>query len=160
MALSSRLYESLPSLSPCLSAAGLRFSGHPAPAGGFSFPYGWLTSKGFLPFGTPSGLSRSASLSRNRLGCPLYSGVLVSSRVAESIRAPSDPSRRLGQSSCPAVFYDEASSRVHPWHRPRIHPSGLSLARFGVTTTPYLGHYPQLRTSPLPVTHVRIGNRR
>ncbi len=123
MALSSRLYESLPSLSPCLSAAGLRFSGHPAPAGGFSFPYGWLTSKGFLPFGTPSGLSRSASLSRNRLGCPLYSGVLVSSRVAESIRAPSDPSRRLGQSSCPAVFYDEASSRVHSRSSFRSFPS-------------------------------------
>src|SRR5207245_2307997 len=40
-----------------------------------------------------------------------------------------------------------------------VHPSRFSLAR----SVPLAGHrlrrYPQLRTSPLPVTHVGIGNR-
>jgi hypothetical protein len=54
-------------LSCCLSAAGIRFSGHPSPAEEFGLPHGRPTER----FRTSTGLSRSARASCDRIGRPL-----------------------------------------------------------------------------------------
>jgi hypothetical protein len=63
-----------------------------------------------LPLRTSSGLPRSASVSCDRVGRSLYSGVLVSSNMAEMHHVPS-PIRLLLPSM--AVIDDEASIGVH-----------------------------------------------
>jgi hypothetical protein len=68
-------------LSPCLSAAGLRFLDHPLPTEEFSFPYGrrtgWRGQR--IPLvQTALGFPRSARTRCDRGGCPLYSGAMVS----------------------------------------------------------------------------------
>jgi len=55
-------------VSCCLSAAGIRFSGHPFPAGGLDLPCGRLTGQRPDPIGIP----RFARMSCDRGGCPLY----------------------------------------------------------------------------------------
>jgi len=44
-------------------------------------------------------------------------------------------------------------------HQVAVYLAQKQNRRFGRMVRPRLGHYPELRTPPLPVTHVRIGNR-
>jgi hypothetical protein len=57
-----------------LSATGVRFSGHPVPAGELGLPHGRLTTRHDTRGWTPSGFPRSALTRYDRVGCPLYPG--------------------------------------------------------------------------------------
>src|ERR1019366_10641344 len=65
-----RCWSNVP-ISCCLSATGVRFLGHPFPAGGLGLPCGRLTD----PRGPdPIGIPRSTRMSCDRGGCPLDPG--------------------------------------------------------------------------------------
>jgi len=57
-----------------LSATGIRFSGHPVPAGELGLPHGRLTALPTSSGRTPSGFPRSTLTRFDRVGCPLYPG--------------------------------------------------------------------------------------
>jgi hypothetical protein len=112
------------SVSRCLSATGLRFSGRPSPAGASVILTNDLPEE--ISFWTPTGLSRSTSNRYDRVGCPLYPG---DGDALPPDKAPPGGTRRLpaagpylslehpiGESA-----NDEASTRVQV-----LHPSGLS----------------------------------
>lgn len=96
-------------------------------------------------------------------GCPLYSGVWCpSQRIARfSDLRQTCPDVCLLTQHCRLGQPTSGNSFLTKPHQgfTLVHPSRFSLAR----SVPLAGHrlrrYPQLRTSPLPVTHVGIGNR-
>ena len=143
-------------VSCCLSAAGIRFLGHPVPAGEFGLPHGRLT--GQRSARTPTGLPRSTRARYDRGGCPLYPG---DGGVHPGRRTSTD--RRLplpnGQSLHPAATSHRrgSASRGIIERFTRVHPSGLPLACGPRMERGPLGFSPELRTPPLPATHVRAG---
>ncbi len=140
-------------VSCCLSAAGIRFSGHPSP----------LRSWTFLAVGlpdnarTPSGFHVPHPRVTTGKGALSTPRTAVLTRPIASLRPPPAASQR----ECPytpaehpssGAQLDEASLRVHC-----IHPSGLPLACVPRMERAPLGFSPELRTLPLPATHVRVG---
>ena len=92
------------------------------------------------------------------VGAPYTPGTAVSSRLTGSLF-----NRRLplpsGQSLHPAGTSHRRGSNVTRHHRgfTRVHPSGLPLACDPRMERESLGFFPELRTPPLPATHVRAG---
>jgi hypothetical protein len=109
----------------CLSATGVRFSGHPVPAPEFRLPHGRPTRQ--RRAWTRTGFPRSTPARYDRVGCPLYPG----DGGAHPGRMPcptsacrittASPYTALPPPTCTAPIY-ETSTRVHA-----IHPSGLPL---------------------------------
>jgi hypothetical protein len=91
-------------VSRCLSATGVGFSGHPAPAGELGLPCGRLTER--LRVRTPTGFPRSTRVRHDRGGCPLNSGTAMLSRLM------------LGPQPAPAAS-----------QRPVLHPAGSTHRR-------------------------------
>lgn len=112
---------------------------------------------------TSLGLPRSAPESCERGGCPLYAGVRCPRR---QVLRPACLHRR--HDSCIFTHFCRLhypSFRQATFTTPHqgficIQPSVLCLARFALMDRTLLRRYPWLRTSPLPVTHAEIGNRR
>ncbi len=112
-------------VSCCLSATGIRFSGHPVPAQEFRVPYGRPTRQ--RRAWTWTGFPRSTPARYDRVGCPLYPG----DGGAHPGRMPcptsacrfttASPYTALPPPTCAAPD-NETSTRVHA-----IHPSGLPL---------------------------------
>jgi hypothetical protein len=112
-------------VSCCLSATGIRFSGHPVPAQDLRVPHGRPTRQ--RRAWTQTGFPRSTPARYDRVGCPLYPG----DSGAHPGRMPcptsacrfttASPYTALTQPTCTAPTY-ETSTRVHA-----IHPSGLPL---------------------------------
>ena len=78
--------------SRCLSATGVRFLGHPVPAGELDLPYGRLT--GAFRHRTPTGFPRSTRVRHDRGGCPLNSGTAMLSRLTMGIQPAPAASQR------------------------------------------------------------------
>ena len=106
---------------------------------------------------TPTGLSRSARARHDRGGCPLYPGTAVSSRPVSTPRpAPAASQRpaltpRCNNPSAEARSDEASQGFTH------VHPSGLPLTCSPRMEREPLGLNPELRTPPLPATHVRAG---
>jgi hypothetical protein len=103
--------------SRCLTAAGVRFLGHPVPARGLGLPRSRLTAQS--PERTPSGFPRSTQLRYDRDGRPLYPGDGGVLPVGGSL-SDRHPPLLSGQSLHSAEDFrlaepkrDEASPRVH-----------------------------------------------
>jgi hypothetical protein len=83
-------------------------------------------------------------------GCPLYPGPVVSAHAARGDGVPAQ-CRRL----------DYPSFRRLPLTKPHrdshVHPSDLALTLVWPDGSAFLRRYPQLRTSPLPATHMEAG---
>jgi hypothetical protein len=140
----------------CLSAAGVRFSSHPLPAGGLDLPCGRLTGpccQGRTPLGFHVPHVRVAT----GLGALSTPGTAVLTRPTAFLRPPpavfqrQRPCTSVGHPSSEAKHH-EASLRVHC-----IHPSGLPLACSPRMEREPLDFSPELRTPPLPAAHVRVG---
>jgi hypothetical protein len=140
-------------VSCCLSATGIRFSGHPCPAEDWAFLAVGLPDNAR----TPSGFHVSHVRVATGEGALSTPRTAVLTRPTASLRSPPAASQR----QCPytpaehpssGAQLDEASLRVHC-----IHPSGLPLACGPRMERAPLGFSPELRTPPLPATHVRVG---
>jgi hypothetical protein len=97
-----------------LSAAGIRFSGHPLPAGGLGLPHGRLT--GLHP--DPNGIPRFTRTSYDRVGCPLNPGDSGAHTTgicspAAACRFTTATSLHPGPTPSPGGLDNEASSRVY-----------------------------------------------
>ena len=106
----------------------------------------------------PIGIPRSTRMRCGRGGCPLYPQgrwcTYDRTRVSGRHLPHCDGNVPAPQVELPSsgAQLDEASSRVHC-----IHPSGLPLACVPRMERAPLGFSPELRTLPLPATHVRVG---
>ena len=109
------------------------------------------------PARTPTGFPRSACARHDRGGCPLCPGAAVFTRPVRCPRSPHAASQR------PALHPGRTSRRPGLTLTRRrqgfahAHPSGLPLTCDPRTGRGPLGLNPELRTSPLPATHVRAG---
>jgi hypothetical protein len=146
------------SVSCCLSAAGIRFSGHPVPA------------RGVGPSSRSAYRHRHRSRTRRGFHVPhsrVTTGLGALSTPGDGGAHPGPdavPGQRLphsnGMSLHPAVTshygatIHEASTKVHA-----IHPSGLPLARDPRAGQGSFGFPLGLRTLPLPATHAKGGAR-
>ena len=115
------------SVSCCLSAAGVRFSGHPVPAGELGLPHGRLTA--LSQRRTLSGFPRSTLTRFDRVGCLLYPGDGGAHPGPDAVPGQRLPlhngeSLHSATASHHGATIHEASTKVHA-----IHPSGLPLAR-------------------------------
>jgi hypothetical protein len=163
---SGRLYEEHPAggpvqtlpLSRCLSAAGIRFLGVLFPPGNQAFLTVGLPAVPRRHPPDPDGVSTfRAHEMRPGWVSSLPRGRRCSLRPSGRPRPPSAASQRLAPATPalptdPGCHDDEASTRIqgHSPFRPspRLwHPVG----------TGALGLFPELRTQPLPATHVRAG---
>lgn len=142
--------------SRCLSAAGVRFLGHPVPARGLGLPRSRLTAQS--PERTPSGFPRSTQLRYDRGGRPLYPGDGGVLPVGGSLsdRHPPLLSGQPLHSAEDSVWRSPNVTRHHQGFT-CVHPSGLPLACGPRTDREPLGVFFELRTPPLPVTHVEAG---
>jgi hypothetical protein len=142
-------------VSCCLSAAGIRFSGHPVPAGELGLPHSRLT--GHAGVRTLTGLPRFARTSCGRGGCLLYpegGGAHSADKKSptdacrSSTASPSTPLRTTHQQGSRITRHQRRFTRFtrpalpSPCPRMERGPSGLN---------------PELRTPPLPAAHVRAG---
>jgi hypothetical protein len=143
-------------VSCCLSAAGIRFSGHPNPARELGLPHGRLT--GTQPLSPdPDGVTTFHTHEPRPGWVPP-----VSRGRRCSPGRPQIPDRRLPipsgqplyplQQSISEAAVNETSTEVHA-----IHPSGLALACSPRMERGPSGLNPELRTPPLPAAHVRAG---
>jgi len=160
-----------PRVPAALSATGVRFPGHPAPAGELSLPHsrpaGWPARR------TPTGLSCCTGARHDRAGCSLpgdggalpASGYLPAGTCRFPAASPCGPlTHPIGE-----VHFHERSTRVHAIHpSPRIRlaagpePETRTDPR-PVSSPPAApgwnrsgsGFYPRLRTPQLPATHAR-----
>lgn len=108
-----------------LSAAGIRFSGRPAPAGEFRLPHGRPTQRTTISLGLHRGCHVPHETDTTGLGALCAPGTVVRSRPARSPRAALTASQRPApilplQHPIGGSANDEASTKVHA-----IHPSGL-----------------------------------
>jgi len=158
-------------VSCCLSATGIRFLGHPAPAGEFSLPHGRPT--GARPAGPQRGCRVAHEQDATGQGAPFTPGTVVRTRPATILRpAPAAlprpvPAAPLEHPTC-GVNLHETSTGVHlrspitcrrpgAAHKPGSRrfppvfsspaPPGWDRGRFGF--------FPGLRTPQLPATHAR-----
>lgn len=135
---------------------GVRFSGHPGPAGELGLPHGRLTGHVTVP--DPDGVTTFHTHEQRPGWVPPVPRGRRCSPGRQKV-----PDRRLPLFYGPAptphleppigeAHNNETSTEVHA-----IHPSGLAL-----TCSPRMergpsGLNPELRTPPSPVTHVRAG---
>ena len=94
-------------VSCCLSATGIRFSGHPIPAEGFRLPRGRPTGPTIRR--TPSGLPRSTRSRCDRGGCPLYPG----DGGALPVKRPPSPAPAASQRPVPTLRWNIPSGGAH-----------------------------------------------
>ena len=144
-------------ISPCLSAAGIRFWEHPTPAGDLCLPCGRPTAS-MMP-ADPIGvtvchmaeirLGRAPSLLRGRW-CP-RAGDFGHQPHRTSGRDVLDPIHRISRLRC-AIMTKPHQGFTH------VRPSSLLLTRARLTASHALGHHPSLHTPPLPATHGGIGD--
>lgn len=145
-------------LSPCLSAAGIRFWEHPVPAGELCLPYGRPTAAVIAtdPIGVTVchmveiRLGRAPSVLRGRW-CPSTGGF-----GRQLHRTPAgdvhDPIHRISRLRC-SIMTKPHQGFTH------VRPSSLLLTRARPTAGRTLGHQPSLHTPPLPATHGGLGDR-
>lgn len=141
-----------------LSPFGHRHSllGHPLPARDLGLPCGRLTGQSR----TPTGLPRSTHPRCDRGGRPLYpdndgvptAGVSFPDRRLAAFQRPGCSTPLLIPSNG-AQPYEASTKGSHVFARP-VFP--LPVAACGMERR-RLGVDPELRTPPLPVTHVRAG---
>jgi hypothetical protein len=130
--------------------------GHPVPAeGSASLTVG-------PPASSAAGSRRGSHVPHERettgVGAPYTPGTVVSSRL--KARYSTGTCRfSSGQSLHPAGTSHRRDPNVTRHHRgfTRVHPSGLPLACNPRMGRGSLGFFPELRTPPLPATHVRAG---
>ncbi len=158
-------------ISCCLSAVGIRFLDHPAPAGEFNLPHGRPTESPAV-----SGPQRDCRVAHEQdpteQGAPLTPGTVVRSQPAVEFRpAPAASQRPVPTTPLPhpidGADLHEASSEVHsrspitpgqPGCRPRPGSVTVFPSVFSSPATPgwnesRFGLYPGLRTPQLPATH-------
>jgi hypothetical protein len=159
-------------VSCCLSAAGLGFLGHPAPAGELSLPHGRPT--GHQVIGPQRGCRVAHEQDATGQGALFTPGTVVRSRPATTFRpAPAALLRPVPTAPLEHPIggghFHEASTRVHA-----IHPSPRARLATGPRAgNPYgfppvfsspaapgwnkggFGFYPGLRTPQLPAAHAR-----
>ena len=114
-------------LSPCLSAAGVRFSILPYPAGGLGLPLGRLTASSL--WADPVGVCtfRMGEMC-GRGGCLLYTGTFGVLKPGRS----STPDRVRSNSSSPRPGFSTTLYLTSPLRRfTLVHPSDLHLTRGG-----------------------------
>ena len=118
--------EPRPTVSCCLSAAGVRFLGHPVPAGELRLPHGRPTGPMF-PTRTPTGFPRSTRARYDRGGCSLYPEAAVSFRMA--VTSTIGACRFSAASPAPRCNDPSAGLGITRHHREftHVHPSGLPL---------------------------------
>jgi hypothetical protein len=123
---------------------------------GFGLPHGRPTGQQRCRIST--GFPRSTRARNDRGGRPLYPGdggvlPVEGSLFNRHLPLPS------GQSLHPADTSHRRDPNVtrHPQGFTRVHPSGLPLACDPRMGRGSLGFFPELRTPPLPATHVRAG---
>lgn len=138
-----------------LSAAGVRFSGLPVPAGELGLPYGWLTRLRFT--WTPSGFPRSTHARCDRFGRPLHPGAVVLSWPTQVNRPALAAFQRpalYDSCSLPSTSLNrnEASARIHLYSPARSSPA----CNPRMERVP-LGLSPGLRTPKLLATHAGAG---
>ena len=160
-------------VSCCLSATGIRFLGHPAPAGELSVPHGRPT--GHHRDRTPTGLPCCACASCDRAGRSLYPGdggafpagdYLPAGTCRSSTASPCGPAGTSHRRGAPSRDVSESSrhSPITPdpaGYQPRagnptcrLPPVFSSPAAPGWNTGRF-GFCPGLRTPQLPATHAR-----
>ena len=145
----------LGSVSCCLSATGIGFLGHPVPARELGLPHGRPTE--------PTGPDQSGvSTFRMRKTRPVRVPPISRGRRCSHDRVGAS-GRRLphpsGQPCTPApqpIYPGLTLTRCHQRFT-HVHPSGLPLACRPRMDQGPLGLSPELRTPPLPATHVRAG---
>jgi hypothetical protein len=145
-------------LSRGLSARRHWLLGRPVPARGLGSPYGRLTGSAQAAPPDPDGVStfrthemrpgRVSSLPRERRCSLRPSGRPRPPSAALQRLAPATPVLHTG----PGCQIDEASTRIQGHSPFRPSPHLWHPARTGT-----LGLSPELRTRPLPATHVRVG---
>ena len=130
--------------------------GHPVPPG--DRPSSRSAHRAAWAARTPTGFPRSTRVRYDRVGCPLYPGDGGALPIGGS-QSDRHPPLHNGQSLHPAGAFrlagpkrDEASSRVHS--RSPVRSSPCLWPPGGSQT---LGLLPELRTPPLPATHVKVG---
>ena len=106
---------------------------------------------------TPSGLPRSTRARCDRVGCPLYSGTAMLSRLARNPQPAPAASQRPVLHPAGTSHLTEPKITKHHQGFSRLHPSGLPLACGLRMERRPLGFSPELRTEPLPATHVGVG---
>ena len=158
-------------VSRCLSAAGLRFLGHPSPAGESGSPRG--RPSGGLAAGPQRGCCVAHEQDATGQGASLIPGAVVRSRAATTLRpAPAAlprpaPTAPLQRPTCEGHLH-ETSSEVHlrspiTPEQPDAAPGPGSSSFPPVFSSPALpgwngqrfGFYPGLRTPQLPAAHAR-----
>jgi hypothetical protein len=151
----SRLYAA--PVSRRLSAHRRWLLDHPVPARGIGLPHSRPTGQVALT-GPRPGFHVPHQQDTTGVGAPYTPGTVVSTRSAVQL-SDRHPPLRNGQSLHPAGVFrlaglkrDEASSRVHLRSPVRSSPCLWPRAE----RRP-LGLFPELRTPPLPATHVRAG---
>ena len=130
--------------------------GHPVPAeGSASLTVGPPASSAAR---NSTGFPRSTRARNDRGGRPLYPGDGGVLPVEGSLFNRHLP-LSSGQSLHPADTSHRRDPNVtrHPRGFTRVHPSGLPLACDPRMGRGSLGFFPELRTPPLPATHVRAG---
>lgn len=144
-------------VSCCLSATGVGFLGHPVPATGVRSS---SRSTHRDTARTGAGFPRSTCARLGRGGCRLYPG---SGGVHATDQVPWVAACRFpAASSCtpaPQSIYPGLTLTRRHQRFTRVHPSGLPLTRSPRMAQGPLRLSPELRTSPLPATHVRGGDR-
>ena len=160
-------------VSCCLSAIGIRFLGHPAPAGELSLPHGRPT--GHHAAGPQRGCRVAHEQAATGQGALFIPGTVVRSRPAITFRpAPAALPRPVPTAPLEHPIggghFHETSARVHAIHpspqgpvgyRPRAGnpacrlPPVFSLPAAPGWNTGRFGFYPGLRTPQLPATHAR-----
>jgi hypothetical protein len=132
--------------------------GPSCPAGDLRLPYGRPTKTSTRRLGPQPGFPRSTRVRYDRGGCPLYPGAVVSTRATRN-----EPlgTRRFPTASPTALLrqpIDRASAVTR--HQPRVH----SRSPVRSSPRPWLPGwnggppaFPELRTLPLPATHVGAG---
>jgi hypothetical protein len=138
-----------------LSAAGLRFLDHPVPAGELSLPHGRPT-EGDAPLDPVGVTTFHASEIRPGWVPPLLRD---GDALPADTESPAGACRFTTTSPMLRWNIPPAEPTVTKHHQgfSRLHPSGLPLACGPRMERGPLGFSPELRTEPLPATHVGAG---
>jgi hypothetical protein len=135
---------------------GIGFLGHPVPAGELGLPHGRLTEP--INGSDSDGVStfRTRETRPGRVpSMPRGGGVHATGQVppAAACRFPAASPAPRSDIPPPGAHFDEASSKGSLTLTRPVFPSPVTPGRDGES----LGLNPELRTSPLPATHVRAG---
>jgi hypothetical protein len=106
---------------------------------------------------TLTGFPRSTRMRHDRVGCPLDPGTVVLARPTPNPRSAPATSQRPVLHPCRAFHPKGLNVTGHHRGFTGVHPSGLPLACGPWMAQGPLGFSPELRTPPLPATHVQVG---